>query len=27
VLRGSPGARGLFDARLAGHTGAQHPPR
>ncbi len=27
VLRGSPGARSLFEARLTGDGGAQHPPR
>lgn len=27
VLRGSPGAKALFEARLAGHRGAAHPPR
>ncbi|MBL8928937.1 MAG: L-erythro-3,5-diaminohexanoate dehydrogenase [Kineosporiaceae bacterium] len=27
VLRSSPGARGLFEARLASHAGAVHPPR
>ncbi len=27
VLRGSPGARTLFEARLVGRGGAQHPPR
>ncbi len=27
VLRTSPGARGLFESRLASHTGAVHPPR
>jgi L-erythro-3,5-diaminohexanoate dehydrogenase len=27
ILRGSPGARALFEARLAGHRGSAHPPR
>ncbi len=27
VLRTSPGARALFESRLASHTGAVHPPR
>jgi L-erythro-3,5-diaminohexanoate dehydrogenase len=27
VLRGSPGARALFESRLASHLGAVHPPR
>jgi L-erythro-3,5-diaminohexanoate dehydrogenase len=27
VLRGSPGARSLFESRVAAHLGAVHPPR
>jgi len=27
VLRGSPGARALFESRIAAHLGATHPPR